>query len=156
MVAQVQPLSADLWARPWEVRQRGSSRPILLVEHYSLLAKPLMRGLEEEGIVTHLARSDAEGDARVRATPYAAVVVDWHIPRQGGAALVRSWRRAGLTVPVLALLSSADEADCLLGLAAGADAVLPMPFTFADLLARVRTWTAPPGAWPTAVWPGRG
>src|SRR5438105_3843018 len=82
--------------------QRQSARPearqamqILLLEHHLPLARAVMRGLEEEGIAAHLARDDAEGDARVRSIAYAALLVDWRVPRRGGAALVRSWRQEG-------------------------------------------------------------
>jgi DNA-binding response OmpR family regulator len=120
-------------AQPW---------PILLVEHYLPLARPLVRGLEEEGIVTHLARDDAEAATLARTTLYAALVVDWNIPRHGGAALVRAWRRDGLAVPVLLLMSVASEANLRQGRAAGADAFLPLPFPFADLVGRLRGWIA--------------
>ena len=77
-----------------------ATAPILLVEPYPLLIKPLVRGLAEEGIVTHTARNDEEADARIRSVTYAAVVVNWNVPRCGGDALVRRWRRDGLTVPI--------------------------------------------------------
>jgi DNA-binding response OmpR family regulator len=111
---------------------------VLVVEDYMPLARPLVRGLEEEGIAAHLARSDEEGDARVRTGCYEAVVVDWNIPHQGGAALIRRWRDRGLEVPVLLLLPSADAANLRQGVDAGADFCLCMPFDFADLLARLR------------------
>src|SRR5262245_58073275 len=111
---------------------------VLLVEPYAPLARALARGLGEEGIVLHWARDDGEADVRLRAGPCAAAVVAWGAPRQGGPALVRRWRQAGLTVPVLLFLPSAGDADRRAGLAAGADEVLPLPFSFDDLLARLR------------------
>jgi DNA-binding response OmpR family regulator len=117
----------------------SASLPVLLVEHYLPLAKPLLCGLEEDGIVTHLARNDLEADALARAVCYAAVVVDWHIPRRGGLALVRGWRQAGLAVPVLLLVPSAPDA-LQQGLDAGADSFLSLPFSYEDLLSRLRSW----------------
>jgi two-component system response regulator BasR len=117
--------------------------PILLLEPYRLLAKPLVRGLAEEGIVAHVARSDAEADARMRATSYAAVVVDWNVHRQGSAALVRRWRQDGVTVPVLMLVPSGSDAELLAARAAGADSALPLLFSFADLLTHLRAWIGP-------------
>jgi two-component system response regulator BasR len=114
--------------------------PVLLVEHYPPLARALLRGLREEGIVTHWARDDGEADVRARAAPYSAVVVNWNVPRTGGAALVRHWRRSELAVPVLMLVPSAGDTDLLAGLGAGADAILPLPFSFGELLVRLRTW----------------
>jgi DNA-binding response OmpR family regulator len=140
---------ARLWsieeprAQAGEAREAGPASPILLVEHYRPLAKPLLRGLEEEGVVAHHARNDGEAEERVRSHSYAAVVVNWSIPRQGGVELVRGWRRAGVATPVLLLVPSADEAYVLEGLDAGADDFLPLPFSFQELLARLRTWTRP-------------
>src|SRR5688500_11573038 len=94
-----------------EALEEGPIMSVLLVEHYLPLAKSLLRGLEEQGIAAHLARDDVEGDRRARADCYAAVVVDWNIPRKGGAALVRGWRRDGLTVPVVILMPSTDDVD---------------------------------------------
>jgi two-component system response regulator BasR len=119
--------------------------PILLVEHYLPLAQALRRGLEEEGIVTHVARDEVEAYARAHAAPYAAALVDWRVPRKGGAALVRLWRHEGLTLPVVLLVPSAADADCQAATAAGADAALPLPFAFADLLALLSDWVGPTG-----------
>jgi two-component system, OmpR family, response regulator len=114
---------------------------VLLVERYAPLARAIVRGLEEEGIVTHWVRDDVEADVRVRAAPYAAAAVGWNVPRQGGAALVRGWRLAGLNVPVVLFVPSAGDAERRAGLAAGADATLPLPFSFEELLSHLSTWS---------------
>jgi len=124
--------------------------PVLLVVSYLPLARALLQGLEEEGIVTHLATTDLEADARLRTTRYAALVAAWNIPREGAAALVRSWRSDGLAIPVLLLVPSASSPALLQGVSAGADDFLSLPFPFAELLARLRTWIEPQGA-PTAA-----
>jgi DNA-binding response OmpR family regulator len=116
---------------------------VLLVEPYLPLAKPLLRGLAEEGIVAHLARDDAEADALARATRYAVAVVAWNVPRNGGAALVRGWRRAGLAVPVFMFLPSDRDDFRLEGTEAGVDEFLLLPFSIADLAARLRPWARP-------------
>ena len=112
--------------------------PVLLVEHYLPLANAVIRGLREEGIDVHLAATDVECEAQAWKIAYAAIVVDWRIPHQGGAELVRRYRRAGLTAPVLMLLPFANGTDLVEALEAGADDVLPLPFSFAELLLRVR------------------
>jgi two-component system OmpR family response regulator len=117
---------------------------ILLVEPYSPLARALVRGLEEEGITAHVARDDVEADVRARTMPYAALLVNWNVPRKGGAALVRGWRQGGLAAPIFLFVPSPGDADRLLGFAAGADEVLALPFSFADLLARLRSWLSSP------------
>ncbi len=135
------------WARSLlNVPQRQADRPILLVEHHGPLARALLRAFEEEGIVAHRAGDDVEGDALARSIPYAAVVIDWKVPRAGAAALVRGWRRDGLTVPVLLLLPAGTVATLLEGLDAGADDFLPLPFSLDELLARLRAWIDRPTA----------
>jgi two-component system OmpR family response regulator len=121
---------------------------ILLVEHHLQLARALMRGLEEEGIDAHLARDDAEGEARARSIAYAALLVDWRIPQRGGAALVRRWRQDGVHAPILMLMPTQSVPDLVQGFDAGADDFLPLPFSFADLLARLRSLR--PADWPVA------
>ena len=121
----------------------AATASVLLVEHHLPLANAVMRGLRDEGIDVHLARDEVDGEALARANPYALLVVDWHCPRHGGAALVRRWRQAGVTAPVLMLLPFANGADIVEASAAGADDFLPLPFSFADLLMRVRSWIKP-------------
>jgi two-component system OmpR family response regulator len=121
---------------------------VLLVEHHLPLAKAIMRGLEEEGIDAHLARNDAEGEARARSIAYAALLVDWRVPHRGGAALVRAWRQDGVRTPTIMLMPSGSVPDLVEGFDAGADDFLAMPFSFADLLARLRALQ--PAAWPAS------
>jgi DNA-binding response OmpR family regulator len=111
---------------------------ILIVEHHLPLARAIMRGLEEEGIAAHLARDDAEADARIRSIAYAALLVDWRVPRRGGAPLVRSWRQEGVHTPVMMLMPSESVPDLVEGFDAGADDFLALPFSFADLLCKLR------------------
>ena|SRR5438105_3299623 len=118
--------------------------PVLLVEYHLPLARSVRRGLAEEGIATHLARNDEEADALVWATAYDALLVDWKVPRCGGAALARGWRRRGLAVPILLLATAASDADRRQAFAAGVDALFPLPFCFAQLLAQLRAWAKPP------------
>ena len=128
--------------RPAEVRERGPARPVLLVEHYLPLARAVQRGLEEEGIVTHLATNNAEADARLRNAPYAAAVVGWNIPRGGGPALVRGWRDEGLQVPVLMLIPSVNGSTLFRAVEAGMVSVTPLHLDLTNyrLMERIRSW----------------
>lgn len=122
----------------------GSSElPVLLVEPYLPLAKPLIVALTEEGIVTHLARESERATALVRATRYAAVLIDWKIPPADGFDLLRRWRQGGLDVPALLLVPSLDRDLTSRAEQAGADGCLPLPFPIEDLLARLRLWASP-------------
>jgi two-component system response regulator QseB len=138
--------SANRLPRLADGRAGGPKLPVLLVVAYPPLARALVQGLEEEGIVTHLATTDLEADARLRTTRYAAVVVAWNIPREGGPALVRGWRNEGLAVPVLMLIPSTNGSTLFRAVEAGVDDFLPLPFPFVDLLARLRAQIDAPGS----------
>ncbi|MCI0457507.1 MAG: response regulator [Gemmataceae bacterium] len=139
------PPPASRQARPLDTHDRGPNLPVLLVVSYLPLARALLQGLQEEGIVTHLATTDAEADARLRTTRYAAIVVAWNIPREGGPALVRSWRNDGLAIPILMLIPSVNGSTLFRAVEAGVDDFLPLPFPFTDLLARLQAQIEEPG-----------
>jgi DNA-binding response OmpR family regulator len=61
---------------------------VLLAEPHLPLAKPLIRGLAEEGIAADLARDGDEADALARSGTYDALLVNWRLPRHGGAEMV--------------------------------------------------------------------
>jgi two-component system response regulator QseB len=130
-------------AMPCTYEESRTDLPILLVEHHLPLARPVMRGCEEEGIVAHLAGDDNAGAALARACSYAALIVDWNIPRSGGTALVRKLRREGFTAPILMLMPPPRRIDMEEALDAGVDEFLPLPFSLEELLACLRTWTEP-------------
>src|SRR5262249_26087435 len=115
------------------------------VEPHLPLAKPLLRGLQEEGIATDLARDADEADALVRSGDYDALLVNWRVPRAGGASLVRSLRHAGLLTPVLMFVPIENSGHRLEATQAGANDCLPLPFVFADLLARLDALRFSPG-----------
>jgi DNA-binding response OmpR family regulator len=116
----------------------GSTRRLLMVEDEAIIASPLMRGLEEEGYHVDLATDGAEGLKRALSETYDVLVVDWRLPVMDGRMLVARLRSAGLTVPVLMLTAMRDVDHRVAGLDAGADDYLTKPFSFEELLARLR------------------
>jgi DNA-binding response OmpR family regulator len=119
---------------------------VLLVEPHLPLAKPLLRGLCEEGITSDLARDAQEADALVRAGDYDALLVNWRASQANGASLVGALRKAGLLAPVLMFVPSQDNGHRLAAIQAGADDCLPLPFDFSDLLARLEAFRFSPGS----------
>lgn len=114
-----------------------SSR-ILVVEDESVIAVPLRRGLEEEGYVVTVEADGQRGLAEALDGGYDALVVDWRLPRLDGRTLVERVRAGGLGVPVLMLTALHEVEYRIAGLDAGADDYLPKPFSFEELLARLR------------------
>ena len=112
---------------------------LLLVEDEAAIAEPVRRGLEEEGYVVTVEADGQRGLAEALVGEYDALVVDWRLPRLDGRTLVERLRAGGLAVPVLMLTALRDVEYRVAGLDAGADDYLPKPFSFDELLARLRS-----------------
>lgn len=72
-------------------------------------------------------------------TSYGAVILDLGLPDGDGLELLKQWRKAGFTVPVLILSARDAVQDRITGLNLGADDYLPKPFSLEELLARLRS-----------------
>jgi DNA-binding response OmpR family regulator len=107
---------------------------ILVVEDESELADVLVEALEGERYAVDLASEEL-----VAVNPYDLVVLDWGIPGRPGIDLLREWRQAGVQTPVLMLTGRGQPEDRVGGLDTGADDYLVKPFSFPELLARVRS-----------------
>ena len=112
---------------------------ILVVEDEVKIARSLEKGLRAEGYVVDVAFDADEAVALVAATTYDLVLLDWMIPgTHDGPALVSQWRAAHKQMPILMLTARSAIGDRVAGLDAGADDYLSKPFSFDELLARVR------------------
>jgi two-component system OmpR family response regulator len=111
---------------------------ILVVEDEVKLAGLLRRGLVEEGHAADVAGNGEDALWMAAATAYDAIVLDVMLPGADGFAVCRHLREQGLWTPVLMLTARDAVEDRIAGLDAGADDYLPKPFSFAELLARLR------------------
>jgi two-component system, OmpR family, copper resistance phosphate regulon response regulator CusR len=111
---------------------------ILVVEDEARLASILRRGLEAEGYVVEIAEDGFEGEMLAEESSFDAMIVDWRLPRQDGKTLIEHHRASGKTTPILMLTALDDVEHRVAGLDAGADDYLTKPFSFEELLARVR------------------
>jgi two-component system, OmpR family, copper resistance phosphate regulon response regulator CusR len=111
---------------------------ILIVEDEAELADFVIRGLREEGfVVEHVVDGELARDA-MRLATWDLIVLDWWLPGEDGLSVLRRFRQAGGTTPVLFLTARDAVADRVRGLDGGADDYLCKPFAFDELLARVR------------------
>ena len=112
---------------------------ILVVDDERAVRESLRRALELEGYEVGLASdgSDAMEKLDADAQPD-AIILDVLMPGTDGLEVSRTLRRAGSKVPVLMLTARAEVGDRVAGLDAGADDYLTKPFSFAELLARLR------------------
>jgi DNA-binding response OmpR family regulator len=112
---------------------------LLVVEDEVKIAHSLEKGLKAEGYIVDLAYDGDMAETLTAATEYDLVLLDWMIPgKYDGPALVQLWRERKYSAPVLMLTARTSIGDRVLGLDAGADDYLPKPFSFDELLARVR------------------
>lgn len=115
---------------------------ILVVEDDPTISRFLLRGLREENHVVDLAE-DAEGaEAFATGAEYDAILLDVMLP--GGAdgfTVCRRLREANIDTPILMLTARDGVADRVQGLDLGADDYLTKPFSFDELLARLRALT---------------
>jgi two-component system, OmpR family, response regulator len=111
---------------------------ILVVEDELKMAGLLRRGLAEEGHAVDVARVGDDALWMARAIEYEAIVLDLMLPGLDGIEVCRRLRESGVWAPVLMLTARDGVDDRVAGLDAGADDYLPKPFSFAELLARLR------------------
>lgn len=111
---------------------------ILLVEDEKQLADSLKRGLQEEGYVVEVSHDGEEAELQGMVNDYDMVVLDWRLPNREGKEILESWRAEERSFPVLMLTALGDLDHKISGLDAGADDYMSKPFSFEELLARIR------------------
>jgi len=123
------------------MRSDNEHMRVLVVEDEAKLAGLLARGLREEGYSVDVADRGEEALWMANAVPYDAIVLDVMLPGLDGFAVCRRLRDGGVWTPVLMLTARDAVDDRVAGLDAGADDYLPKPFSFEELLARMRALT---------------
>ncbi|PHN26362.1 heavy metal response regulator transcription factor [Pseudomonas sp. ICMP 460] len=113
---------------------------ILVVEDEPKAGNYLLNGLQELGYSVSLARDGVDGLHQALDTPFDVIVLDVMMPKMDGWEVLRRLRKEADT-PVLFLTARDDIADRIKGLELGADDYLIKPFSFAELVARLRTLT---------------
>lgn len=111
---------------------------ILVVEDDRKVASFISKGLTEEGYVVDVALDGEEGSLKASVGEYDIIVLDVMLPERSGYELARELRREGSTTPVIMLTARDSTEDIVRGLDAGADDYLTKPFSFDELLARIR------------------
>ncbi|HVM58644.1 MAG TPA: response regulator transcription factor [Gaiellaceae bacterium] len=114
---------------------------VLVVEDETKLGNLLSRGLREEGWSADVAARGEEALWMAQAVDYDAIVLDVMLPGLDGFAVCRKLRSDGVWSPVLMLTARDAVDDRVTGLDAGADDYLAKPFSFEELLARLRALT---------------
>jgi DNA-binding response OmpR family regulator len=112
---------------------------VLIVEDQQRLAHLLKQGLAERSYTVACARTCGEARDALCETAYDLIILDLGLPDGDGLDLLREWRKSGFKEPVLILSARDAVQDRVKGLDLGADDYLSKPFSFEELLARVRS-----------------
>ena len=111
---------------------------VLVVEDEATLAGQLSAALHEAGYAVDSAADGAQAEFMGQTEPYDAVILDLGLPGMGGLTVLRRWREAGLTVPVLILTARDSWHEKVQGIDGGADDYVTKPFRVEEVLARLR------------------
>ncbi|MFZ0043804.1 MAG: response regulator transcription factor [Solirubrobacteraceae bacterium] len=111
---------------------------VLVVEDDHKLGPVLVRGFATDSIAADLVTTGREAIVRAGATDYAVIVLDVMLPDIDGFQVCRALRSEKANAPVLMLTARDAIEDRVHGLDSGADDYLVKPFSFSELLARVR------------------
>jgi len=111
---------------------------ILIVEDEKKVASFLKNGLEEEHYAVDTAFDGEEGLALAHINEYDLIILDIMLPKLDGMEVLRRIRANGSCVPIIMLTAKDSTDEIISGLDSGSDDYLTKPFSFAELLARVR------------------
>jgi heavy metal response regulator len=111
---------------------------ILIIEDEPGVAAFIRRGLREAGFAVDLADNGNDGCHMACAEPYDLVILDLMLPGRDGFSVLGEMRGRSITTPVICLTARDTVDDRVRGLDLGADDYLAKPFSFAELLARIR------------------
>ncbi|HUG59436.1 MAG TPA: response regulator transcription factor [Candidimonas sp.] len=111
---------------------------ILIVEDEPTLAQQLTEALTGAGYVVDTAADGQEGHYLGEVESFDAVILDLGLPVMDGITVLKKWRSAGRSMPVLILTARDNWHEKVAGIDAGADDYLTKPFHMEELLARLR------------------
>jgi two-component system OmpR family response regulator len=111
---------------------------ILVVEDEATLSRQLAHAVGAAGYAVDSADDGEQADFLVRTETYDAVILDLGLPRVDGLTLLRGWRNAALSVPVLVLTARGSWHERVKGIDEGADDYVTKPFQMEEVLARLR------------------
>jgi DNA-binding response OmpR family regulator len=111
---------------------------VLVVEDESDIAQFISQGLDEAGYAVDLAKDGVVGLDYCLAVEYDLILLDIMLPKIDGLHVLKELRNRNIQTPVLVLTARDELDDRIKGLDAGADDYLVKPFSFSELLARMR------------------
>lgn len=111
---------------------------VLIVEDEHKVAQFLKKGFQAESFSVDIASDGERGSFLARTEPYDVIILDVMLPKKSGIQVLREVRSEKIATPVLVLSAKSELEDRVEGLNLGADDYLGKPFSFSEVLARVR------------------
>lgn len=111
---------------------------LLIVEDEARMADLLHKGLTEEGHTATCASDGAEGLVLAKSYEFDVIILDIMMPKLNGYELARRLRAEQVRTPILMLTARDSVPDIVKGLDLGADDYMTKPFSFDELVARLR------------------
>jgi len=111
---------------------------ILLVEDDTKIASFVIQGFKESGFVVDHAVDGEDGKHMAIQASYDAAIIDLMLPKLDGLSLIQELRARKVNIPIIILSAKSSVDDRIKGLEMGADDYLTKPFSFSELLMRVR------------------
>jgi two-component system copper resistance phosphate regulon response regulator CusR len=111
---------------------------LLVVEDDIKLAAFLKKGLEEEQFAVDVCRNGADALHFVEVNDYDVIILDIMLPGKDGLTICKEIREKSITLPIIMLTAKDTVEDKISGLSGGADDYLTKPFSFEELLARIK------------------
>jgi DNA-binding response OmpR family regulator len=112
---------------------------ILLVEDDKDIARFVKTGLMENSFSVDVSSDGEEGLSFATRRNYDLIILDILLPKMDGFEILKRLRGTGVQTPVIFLTARGKEKDIVQGLDLGADDYISKPFSFNELLARIRT-----------------
>jgi DNA-binding response OmpR family regulator len=111
---------------------------ILIVEDEKGITDFLKQGLEEEGYTISLANNGADGLELALHHSFDLILLDWMMPKLTGLEVCKAYRKTNTTTPILFLTAKDTIQETIEGLRAGANDYIKKPFSFDELLERIK------------------
>jgi two-component system response regulator PhoP len=124
---------------------------VLVIEDEPTVREALVRRLRDNGFVVDVAADGVEGEYAGREFPIDAALVDLGLPGKPGLEVIRAWRQAGLSFPVLILTARDRWQEKVEALQCGADDYVTKPFQFEEVEARLQALLRRAGGWSQPV-----
>ena len=117
---------------------------ILVVEDEHRIASTIKKGLEQEKFAVDVAYNGTDGYDMAVSENYDAIILDLMLPEKDGLEISRDLRKQQIHTPILILTAKSQVQDKVAGLDMGADDYLTKPFSFEELIARIRALSRRP------------